>query len=449
MNMIDKKYFIFLFGIIGLLIIIQVQSSILESSITGNLLLSEVNVSINAYDNGKVSILNYSDRIEQYSKLVIGAEFLNTGSTSYSKSLLLQIGTYDENMTISANRTGTTIVMKPGDRSFDKLTYTPLYYGFYWMHLIVSYGNKTADAWGTFYVDPYYIIVIPPNVTEGEPGGPLDVEDTTGGDGDGLSMGGGGDDVVLSALLDSGIYDTGRILVTLSHPDKISVRPGQSSVVYVIVNNTGTMTLRRMMLLPRIIGNIKIEAQPMNIQTLKGGQSAIFMITLDVPYDIYNRTYPLDFKVLFDKDSRAGHIDVEVGPGNLEDDLLNIILNYRYIITRLTSERDKLYFEGKNTTLLDEYISDADYDLVIAKENYDLGDYGPVREYLNETLNHLEDAVLELASLRKSDTFVLFATNVWFLIVLMIIISIVIAEVYMHKRKHKKYIKYEGEDAIV
>ena len=447
--MIDKKYLIFLFSIVGLLIIIQLQPAIVGSSITGNILLSEINVSINAFDNGRISYFNHSDRILQYTKLEIDAEFLNTGSTSYTKNSLLQIGTYDDNMTVIANRTGFTMYMKPGDRSFDTFKYTPLYYGFYWLHLTVSYGNKTADAWGTVYVDPYYIIVIPPNVTEGdEPGGPLDAEDTTGGSGDGSGIGAGGDDVDLSALLDSGIYDTGRILVTLSHPDKIYVRPGQSSVVYVIVNNTGTMTLRRMMLLPRIIGDIKIEAQPMNIQTLKSGQSAIFMITLDVPYDIDNRTYPLDFKVLFDKDSRAGHIDVAVGPVSSEEDLLNTILNYRYIITRLTGESDKLYFDGKDTALLEEYISDADSDLVIAKDNYDLGDYDPVRTYLKKTRVHLEDAVLELASLRKPDISVLFATNVWFLIVLMIMISIVMAEVYVHKRKHKKVIKDEGEDIV-
>ena len=129
--MIDKRYLILLFSIIGIFIIIQLQPSIVGSSITGNILLSEINVSINAFDNGRISCFNYSDRILQYSKLEIGAEFLNTGSTSYTKSLLLQIGFYDDNMTVIANRTGTTIFMKPGDRNFDTLTYTPLYYGFY------------------------------------------------------------------------------------------------------------------------------------------------------------------------------------------------------------------------------------------------------------------------------------------------------------------------------
>ncbi|NOQ55837.1 MAG: hypothetical protein GQ477_03440 [Nanohaloarchaea archaeon] len=441
--MIDKRYLIFFIGIIGLSVFFQGQPSI-----TGNILLSEVNVSINSFDNGQISYFNYPDRITQYSKVNIGAEFLNTGSTSYTKEILLQIGVYGDNMTVVANRTGLTVVMKPGDRSFDKLSYTPLYYGFYWMHLIVSYGNKTDEAWGTFYVDPYYIIVIPPNVTEDDgPGGPLDSEAISGGSGDELgSEGGMSDSLDLASLLDSGIYDTGRTLVTISNPDKIYVRPGESTAVYVIVNNTGTMTLRRMMLLPRSMSGIKVDAQPRNIQILKGTQSAIFMITVDVPADILNRTYPLDFKVLFDKGNRTGHVDVVVGP-RLDEDLMDTILNYRYIITRLKSESDTLYFDGKNTSLLENYISLADSDLVIAKDDYDVEDYDSVREYLKRTKLHLDDAVLELASLRSETMIIVFAPNIWLLIVLAITMITAIGVVYAHRHNLKKVVK-EAEDGI-
>ncbi|MCK4927707.1 MAG: hypothetical protein KAS11_04510, partial [Candidatus Aenigmarchaeota archaeon] len=324
-------------------------------SITGNILLGEVNVSINPMEYGKISYLGYPPVITQYSNIDFDIEFRNTGSTPYIKKTLLQIGTYDANMTVIANRIGHTASMGPGDRIFETLKYTPWAYGFYWVHVIVSYGDSTADAWGSFYVEPYVAIIIPP-----DPG------DSTGDDDDDESHSGGdtgsltgflGD---ISSALDFELYDYGRTMITLSHPDKIYVMSGDTSVVYILVNNTGTMTLRRLLLLPRIIGNIAVGAQPMNIQTLKGGQSAIFMITLDVPAGIEDGIYPMDFKVIANRIERTGHIDVVVGSLLLDENLMDMILNYRYIITRLIDEADSLYLAKENTTLLERYISDAD-----------------------------------------------------------------------------------------
>ena len=443
--MINRKYLLtFLISIISLFIMILVLSSTTDSLITGNAIFSEIGVSINSIDDGRIIYFKYPSRIKQYSKMEIDVEFLNPGSTSYTKESLLLIGAYDENTTVLANRTGLIKFMNPGERNYDKFRYTPLNYGFYWMHLIISYADKTADAWGTFYVDPYYAIVIPSDGSGG-------TGDSSGTGGTGSSGGSGVIDGSGSGYVDhypytsfdSDILDSGRILVTLSHPDKIYVQPGQSSVVYVIVNNIGTMTLRRMMLLPSIIGDIKIDAQPKNIQTLKGNQSAIFMINLDVPYDIDNRTYPMDFEILFDKGNRTGHIDVAVGPLPPGEDLMNTILNYMYIITRLKSESDKLYIDGENTTVLDQHISLADSDLNIAKNYYYEGDYDNVRVYLKETREHMEEAALELANLRTSRTLIVFSPAIWLFILLAIIIVMAIVEMYIYKRKKKKEIIVE------
>ena len=436
--MIDNKLFLFFISIsLGLLLFTQIQPSI-----TGNILLSEINVSISPFDNGRVGYFSYPEEITQYSRMIIDAEFINTGSTSYTKNTLLQIGAYDDNMTVLANRTGLTTSIMPGGRSLDTLRYTPLTYGFYWMHLIVSYGNKTADAWGSFYVSPYYSIIIPPE-GDGGSGGSSDSEGTGGGAGSGGGAGGSGGSLGSSggmgipSVSDLSKSDTGRVLVTLLHDNKVYVRPGELSEVYVVVNNTGTMTLRQMMLLPRIVGNIMLDAQPMNVQTLKSGQSAIFMITLDVPRDIENRTYPLDFKVIFDKGNKSGHVDVVVGPLALDESLLNSILNYRYIINRLKSETDILYFDGKNTTLIEKYIDLADSNLIIAKDEYDVADYESVRKSLKNTREHLKDAVIELAKLRSEGTLIVFAPTIWLLIVLVLVMIVSFGVVYIHKRKIK------------
>lgn len=428
----NNRYLAFFIFIISIFIIFQSQPSI-----TGNILLGEVNVSINPMEYGRIGYFDYPAEITQYSSMDFNLEFINTGSTPYIKNTLLQIGTYDENMTVIANRTGLTASMGPGDRVFETLKYTPLAYGFYWIHAIVSYGNSTADAWGSFYVEPYYTYVAPPD--PGDSTG--DDEGSDSGDDTGSGTGFFGD-IFSELYLEQ--FDHGRTLITLSHPDKIYVTSGDTSVVYVIVNNTGTMTLRRLLLLPRIIGNIAVDAQPMNIQTLKGGQSAIFMITLDVPAGMEDGIYPMDFRVIANRIERSGHIDVVVGSLLLDENLLGIILNYRYIITRLIDETDSLYLAGKNTTLLEKYIGDADSALVLAKDYHDLKDYGQVRAYLKDTRWHLELAVIELARLRSSDSFLSRAPMLLLVIAMIVIIAVSLIAVYIHKRGMKKNEKVKG-----
>ena len=400
-------------------------------SITGNILLGEVNVSINPMENGKINYFEYPAEVTQYSSMDFDIEFRNTGSTPYIKDTLLQIGTYDANMTVIANRTGHTASMGPGDRIFETLKYTPWAYGFYWVHVMVSYGDSTADAWGSFYVEPYVAIIIPPDPGDGTG----DDDESYSGGGTGSGTGFLGD---ISSALDLELFDFGRTMITLSHPDKIYVMSGDTSVAYIIVNNTGTMTLRRLMLLPRIIGNIALDAQPMNIQTLKGGQSAIFMITLDVPAGTKDGIYPMDLKVIANRIERTGHIDVVVGSLLLDENLMDMILNYRYIITRLIDEADSLYLAGENTTLLELYISDADSALILAKDYHNLKDYGRVRAYLKNTREHLELAVIELARLRGSDSFLSRAPMLLLAIAMVIIIAVSLIALYVHKHSMKK-----------
>ena len=409
-------------------------------SITGNTLLSEINVSINPFDSGRISLFNYPYEITQYSSMMINTEFLNIGSTTYTKSVLLEIGQYDANMTMLANRTGFTTSIQPGERSTDILRYTPLH----WLHLTVSYSDKTIDMWGTFYVKPYYSITVPSIGTGDDSGDGTGDDVGTGGTGGSGGTGGtGGIEIIDWGSIgypsyDSSESDSGRILVTLHHPDKVYVMSGESSVVYVLVNNTGTMTLRRMMLLPRITGNIKIDAQSKNVQVLKGGQSAIFLIALDVPDDIDNRTYPLDFELFFDKGNRTGHVDVIVGNLPVDESLLNTILNYRYILTRLNGEMDALFLDGINITIVKKHISDAESALIIAKDYYDDNDYKSTRIYLEKTKGYIIDAVIELARLRNDKTLIVLAPTFWIFILLIIMMIIAISVIYIHKRKLKE-----------
>jgi len=434
--MINRYFVIFIVAIISLSIISQS-----DPSITGNVLVTDINVSINEFDDGRIVYFTYPEKIIQYSKMYFDLEFINIGNTDFTKSSALYIGTYDSNMTVVKNSNGITTFLKQGERNTERFGFLAMDTGFYWIHLIVSYADKDIDVWGYFYVDPYYPVILP------RPS-PPPVSD--------ISSGVSGTPKPKYIPSPPIPIDTGDILVTVSNPDTIKIPSGESSVVYVIVNNTGTMTLRNLMLLPRIVGNISLDAQPMNVQTLLGNQSALFMIVLDVPRGTAAGVYPLDFKVFSNKINRTGHIDVIVGSISLDKSIMDTILNYQYILTKLRDDSDTLVLDGKNVSVVEQYLDDAEFMLSLAKEVYALGDpnspkdYVLIREHLKNAIGSLIKAVKEIANLRNEGTLVVRAPTLWLLFILILLIIITTTMVYIHKHnlKTRKFEFTEGQELL-
>ncbi|VVB60825.1 Uncharacterised protein [uncultured archaeon] len=403
-----------------------------------------VNVSINATDDGRIGYFNYPTEITQYSRMNIIMEFINTGSITYSKKTRMEIGMYDANFTILANRTGLTNTIMAGGRSVETLRYTPMIYGYLWIHIIVSFNNKTADAWGYFHVKPYYSVV-PGDGTPPPPPPPV------------VGGGGGGSEGRIWTIQLPDITptpapgskkeaDSGVKEMTLTYPDKIFITPGESSVAYLIVNNKGTMPLREVTVLPKMAGGIRIDVQPIMIDVLPGNSSAIYLITLDASSDVPSGIYPLDFIVSTDKISQGGHIDVEVGRTSVDDTLERTINNYQYIIVQLENEVDSLNIEGKDTTTVTLYIEQAKNTLTLAKKAYGAKDYETTRDSLKKTRNHLVNAVIALALAKGEGVIVVMAPTIWLLIALIMIIAIAAVALYMHKRNEFKINVREEEE---
>lgn len=394
-----------------------------------------LNISIGPFALGRFGYFDFPQEITQYSRMNITAEFINTGSVPFTKKTMLEI--YGGNFTLVANRTGGTASLAPGARIIENLRYTPLTPGWFWIRAIAYYENKTASSWGTFYVKPYYNIVgyAPPSPP------------TSGG-------GGGGGERIWTIQLQNPPapkgettkeeVDYGRKEMSIIYPDKISVTPGESSVAYVIVNNSGTMTLREMIILPRINADILIDIQPKLIQTLYGKHSAVFMITLDVPPDVPEGSYSLDFTVSTDKMKKYGHIEVDVGNATVDDSLERAISNYQYLIVKLEEETEGLSIVGIDTGKITPYIDDAKNTLTLAKDAYGRKDYETTRDNLKKTRNSLINAVMEIARARSGGVLVVMAPTIWLLIVLIIIIGIAAFSLYAHRRDAEKSRK-EGE----
>ncbi|MBU4300206.1 hypothetical protein L6303_00005 [archaeon] len=389
-----------------------------------------INISIDSFDNGYISYFDYQKELTQYSRMNITVEFTNSGSTSYSKKTELDIYGFSEGkLVLIANRSGAISSLTPGSRSVEKLRYTPMQPGWFWIRIQVHYSNKTANAWGVFQVKPYYNIIYYPPPTPPSSGG------------------GSYEEIIRTVQLENPpkevsipkkIVDVGKKNIALSYPDKIYITPGDSAVAYVIVTNKGTMALREIQVLGQINGDIIIDVQPRIVSELYGNNSAVFMITLDTNTDTNEGIYSLDFTAYTDKMKDEGHIDVEVGKATLDDSLERTILNYQYLIIKLEDEMDELNIAKKNTSKVVPYINEAKNTLSLAKSALKLKDYEKTRDNLKKTRNSLINAVIEMARARGDTMLIVMAPTIWLLIILLIIMLITAVMLYMHKRDKEK-----------
>lgn len=401
----------------------------------------EINLSINSFDLGRIGYFDYPIEITQYSRMNITVEFINTGSTTYIKKTELDIyGVVGGNFTLIANRTGGTNALNPGGRIVEKLRHTPMDPGYYWIRIQVHYTNKTANAWGIFHVKPYYDIGYVPGPSTPSSGGSIREIITT----IQLPNPTPEADVLPKQEIDHGIKG-----MAVSYPSKTNITPGESSVIYVIVKNEGTMPLRELMILSRINGDISIDVQPKIVQTLYGGRSAVLMITMDSVPEVQEGIYSLDFTVHTDKMSENGHVDVTVGKTSLDDSLERTILNYQYIISKLEEEMDSLNIEGTDTSKILPYINEANDKLNLAKDAYRIKDYEKTRDNLKKTRNALINAVIELARARNdTNRLIVMAPTIWLLIILLIIMIITAIALYMHKRDAERAKKKKEEESL-
>ncbi len=391
----------------------------------------QINVSINSFDDGYIGYFDYTKEITQYSRMNITVEFINSGSTSYTKKTELDIyGVVGETFTLISNRSGGTSALKPGGRVVEKLRYTPMISGYFWIRIKIYYSDKTANAWGTFHVKPYYDIGYYPGTTiPPSSGGGLSEERVTI-----IQL----NPVPVEELVPKSTLDHGIKGLSISYPDKVFINPGESAVAYVIFNNSGTMPLRNLMILSQINGDILIDVQPKTIYELYGNHSAVFMITLDTSPNISEGIYSLDFTAYTDKMKEYGHIDVDVGKMNIDDSLERTINSYQYLIIKLEEDVDDLNFEGKDTNRIVPYINEAKNTLRLAKDAFRLKDYEKTRDNLKKTRNSLINAVIEAALARGDNLLIVMAPTIWLLIVLLIIMIIAAIALYLHKREHEK-----------
>ncbi len=410
---IDFKNKIFLISIFSIIIAFLMFYYNLDG-ITG---FVGADVSIKSKTDGNI-LLSYDYSVNLTTSQNITAEFVNTGSTSYTARIETTVYYYN-NTTGNLNELVTyydaSTFLYPGERQRFTTSFLPLRIGSYYIKVRVPYDAKVGEQWGSFYV--YWYWSQTPEIIHV------------------ITYPGGG---TIPAQTEVGI--TG---LELEYKDEIDLYPKQEILLSVDAKNTGTINLHNMKFYSSTTEYIEFEVTPKEIYELGFGEHTIFLISLKVSEDIPEGEYDFYFEVLCLETRRTGNIKLNVtslAKPPLKDEIYETILNYEYLITELDYEIYLTSSKEFNTSRAERYLDNARRNLKGARECFDEEDYECSRDYLDRVKRDLENVVFELAAI-SFRVFVYPAYSPFLILILLLMIligAIIVFYLYKKRKKEKK-----------
>jgi hypothetical protein len=184
---------------------------------------------------------------------------------------------------------------------------------------------------------------------------------------------------------------------------------------------------------------INFNINPKQVASLAFNQTAIFLISIDVPSTTPEGLYPFDFNLESDEIKEGGKIELEVTKVTVpdEEEIRKTILNYEFLISEIENEIDSASLEGYDVSLANQSLINAKTQLGTAKEYFGLKKFNLVKIEFKKITKSLEDAVFQLASAKlyayKPPAFLPF-----FMILIIVPIIAIILIFYYYKRKKEK-----------
>jgi hypothetical protein len=363
----ERRYFLFLIVILSGMIL-AMSYDIIPRVITGLGAGNDISVSIKSKLAGKIK-LGYEPYINYSQEQVINAEFMNTGTETLTEQLEVKIYTLNNSrLQLLASYYDTFATLRPGMSKSLRIVFVPPDLGVYYIKARASYDGRMTETWGSFMV-VYY-----PPPQEIIPG-PVTI-------------------VYPPEAPKAGVAN-----MSLQYSDKAELGQGQSTLLGVIVKNTGDVKLHNLKFTISTTSLIGTDINPKQVFELSPKESVVFVITVDVPETVPPGLYPIDFEVVADELKRSGIITLNVTPVVVPvlEDLYRIILNYQFLISEIEQEIYNASLKGFNVTLPSESLDNAKVSLNIAKQYYYSGRYEDAKNKLNDVKRHIEDAVFRLA----------------------------------------------------
>lgn len=391
--------------VISLLIILIVSNFVFK--ITGLLI---GNVSIKETLKGKIN-LDYQPYINITDVQNITAEFINVGSVPLTERIEETIYYYNETrLNPVAYYYDSSAYLNPGSRRIYKTVFTPPYYGTYYIKVRAPYDTKVAELWGVFTV-VYYVELPPPIVIVVPPSRPGEITYIT--------------------------LEPGIPRLSLQYQNYYDLYPGQSLMISIIVNNTGTANLYNLRLSTSTTSLIITDVNPKVVSSLATNKSELFLISLTIPKDIQPGTYPLIFEVLSDKTMETGTITLNIKSEevSIKDEVYQMLLNYEYLASEIEKKISDAISEGLDVSIAQRSFEKAKLNLKRAREYFNAGEYENAKEKLDEVKKGFEDTIFQLAH-AKLKLYVAPAFSPFIIVILAIVIAIVF--LFALKRRKKK-----------
>jgi len=401
------KFRIIILLLITLLILV-LGYNFLYKELTGFLSLSSINVTIGDKTSGKL-LLGFQSLLKLGEAQQIYAEFINIGTSQVMTRIEENIyGYVNGTLKPLANYYDNIASLNPGMRKGYSTVFVPPDVGLYYIKARASYDGKMVEVWGAFVV--YYpitttIYYVPP----------IAVTTTT---------------VPVSI---------GFPELSIEYPERIKAAQGESTLINVTAKNVGDIILHNLKFYVSTSNLINFNINPKQVASLAFNQTAIFLISIDVPSTTPEGLYPFDFNLESDEIKEGGKIELEVTKVTAPDEegIRKTILNYEFLISEIENEINSASLEGYDVSLANQSLINAKTQLGTAKEYFGLKKFNLVKIEFKKITKSLEDAVFQLASAKlyayKPPAFLPF-----FMILIIVPIIAIILIFYYYKRKKEK-----------
>ena len=396
----------FLVSILLVIAIFLISYEFIRTTITGYVPYEGINLSIGSKIEGKVTVTLETGWVVFGDSQTIYAEFTNIGSESVSETITLNIK--NSSLFTIYSWIDDSKILLPGEKRVFEMIFTPHETSLYYVQARVPYDGRIAEGWNAFMVyvpeapeyPPY--APYPPSTPPALPITPIEI---------------------------------GREDMELEYPEIVTLNPGESTLLYIIVKNTGEVSLKDMKVSFSAPRELLLDIIPKYVFKLPVDRTTIFLVSVKAPY--IPGIYSINFDISTRETKKSGTIAIDVRAIPVRDEVYQTILNYEFMIDKIQTEIDKAFLDGFNVTDVMESLDKAKISLNVARQHYNLMEYEKTKEELEMTKKHIEDTIFELSMLLTPEVI---RPMAYFplLILLFIIILTIFLVVYTSRKKKRR-----------
>jgi len=384
---------------------------------TGFIPMANVTVGVKETLKGEITALFYEEFINFTQIQNITTEFTNVGGTTLTEKIEIRVYWNNQSrLQEMAYYYDSQTVLKSSMRRTYTVSFLPPYLGLYYIKVKVPYDSRTVERWGSFMVvypyTPPPVNIITPSVPARPVPTPAPVV----------------------------AEEVGIPKIGLEYPEKVNITQGESKLFSILVKNIGNVSLNNIKFYISTTSLVEIEINPKQVFKLLPKESAIFLISVDVPETTPVGEYPFDFVATSDetKEERSIKLQIISLLPSIEEGIYETILNYEYIISEIQSEIDSAVLKGIDVKIPQDTLDKAKIGLEIAKGYYQQGKYEDAKNKLAEVKKYLEDAVYQLAVAGIKVQLPAFSPIMIIIIILFIGLILLLSLLFLKKIKGKE-----------